>query len=469
MTDTTHPLSPLTAISALDGRYRRRVAPLAEQFSEYALMRARVEVEVAWFLALAAEPAIEELPNPAPAAVQRLQDRVHAFDLTDAERIKHYERRTNHDVKAVEYFVKDLLAEVPELAPYVEFVHFACTSEDINNCAYALLLKRAREREVLPALERVRSELDSRAQRYAAQPMLARTHGQPATPTTLGKEFRTVERRLARQLLRLAEVQPLAKLNGAVGNFNAHTIAYPSVDWPALSNRVLGALELTANPHTTQIEPHDWIAELCDAQRRVNTVLLDLCRDLWGYIAVDYFTQEVVAGETGSSTMPHKVNPIDFENAEGNLGLSNALLGHLADKLPVSRWQRDLSDSTALRSLGSAFAHAFLACDAIVKGLGKLRVNGAQLDADLDANWEVLGEAVQTVMRRHGLAEPYERLKAATRGRKLTRDNYRELLEALELPAAALAALEHLTPATYLGLGPELAQALDTDSIHERR
>ncbi|MEM1232201.1 MAG: adenylosuccinate lyase [Pseudomonadota bacterium] len=450
------PLDSLTAVSAVDGRYAQRTAGLRRIASESALMRYRVEVEVHWLLALAAEPAIAELPAISATQRRALLDRVAAFSPDDAQAIKTTERTTNHDVKAVEYFVKEMLTAVDGLAPYTEFVHFACTSEDINSSAYALMIRALRDDALMPAYTSVGAQLDTYAQHWAKLPMLSRTHGQPASPTTLGKEFRNVQARLTRQLAQISTVPIMAKLSGAVGNYNAHVAAYPDVDWPALSARTLEQLGLTLNPLTTQIEPHDYIAELAHALQRANQVLIDLCRDLWGYIAIDYFGQKTVAGETGSSTMPHKVNPIDFENAEGNFGLANALLAHLAEKLPISRWQRDLSDSTVLRSLGTAVAHTTIALASLQKGLGKLEVNENGLAADLDRNWEVLGEAVQTVMRRYGLPEPYERIKAATRGKRLDQAGYRALLDTLELPAAAHAALAELTPARYLGLASAL-------------
>ncbi|MEM1432872.1 MAG: adenylosuccinate lyase [Pseudomonadota bacterium] len=447
----------LNAIGVVDGRYRRQLASLAPIVSEAGLIRARVTVELAWFCALANEPSIQELPALTPEQQQQIGAIAERFGASEATRVKVHEQKTNHDVKAVEYFVKEALAEVPGLAPHTEFVHFACTSEDINNCAYALLLRNARDDVLLPTLEALRSELAVLATTHAAVPMLSRTHGQPATPSTVGKELRNLEQRLSRQLAQVAALEPLAKLNGAVGNYNAHRIAYPDTDWPALAARVLDGLKLTSNAHTTQIEPHDWIAELAHALIRVNTVLLDAARDFWSYISLDYFKQRPVAGETGSSTMPHKVNPIDFENAEGNIGVANALLDHFATKLPVSRLQRDLSDSTVLRNLGTAIGHSVIAAQAFTRGLGKLELNEQRLAADLDDNWEVLGEAVQTVMRRYGLEQPYERIKAATRGQRLDAAGYTRLLETLELPPAAHQSLAALTPATYLGLARELA------------
>lgn len=459
-------VNALTAISAVDGRYRKNVSELAPLVSEFGLIRSRVRIELAWFKALAAEPSIVELPALNPAQLAALDAIADRFCVADAERVKTLEATTNHDVKAVEYFVKERLVSIAGLAAASEFVHFACTSEDINNCAYALLLREARDQVLLPHLQQVVAELKALSQTHAALPMLARTHGQPATPTTLGKELHNIHARLLRQCAQVAAVEPLAKLNGAVGNFNAHRIAYPDTDWPRLAAGVLRSLGLRQNVATTQIEPHDWIAELCHALVRLNTVMLDASRDFWGYIAIDYFTQQPVAGETGSSTMPHKINPIDFENAEGNLGIANTLLEHLAAKLPISRFQRDLSDSTVLRNLGSALAHCLIAAGAFARGLGKLEANPARLAADLDDNWEVLGEAVQTVMRRYGLPEPYERLKAATRGQRLDAAGYQRLLATLELPPAGLAALEALTPAQYTGLAESLTLAPDP-SAHD--
>ena len=452
-------LDPLLAVSAVDGRYRDKTAPLAPICSEFGLIRWRVQTECAWFTALADSTAIAELP--ALTATQRAQvAAIHEnFELADAQAIKTLEARTNHDVKAVEYFVKERLASIEGLQAHIEFVHFACTSEDINNVAYGLMLGQARSRVLLPAMAELRSAIDDLAQAHAAAPMLSRTHGQPASPTTLGKELTNVSRRLQRQQSQFADQPILAKFNGAVGNYNAHTAAYPGVDWPQLAGEFLQALGLQQNTHTTQIEPHDYLAELCHTLMRFNQILLDFNRDVWGYIAIEYFGQRAVEGETGSSTMPHKVNPIDFENSEGNLGLANALLAHMADKLPVSRWQRDLSDSTVQRTLGSALAYCLIAYRATLKGLSRLQVNPAHMAADLDANWEVLGEAVQTVMRRHGLAEPYERLKQATRGKRLDEHAYGELLDALEgeLPAAALNELRTLRPESYIGIATELA------------
>ena len=395
----------LLALSPLDGRYAGKVAALRPIFSEFGLIRARVKVEVEWLLALAAEPGIVELAPLSTAAAGRLRALAEGFSVEDAARVKEIERGTNHDVKAVEYFIKEKLRDDAELAPALEFVHFACTSEDINNLSYSLMLKQARETVLAPALAGLAGTLRNMAHQHASLPMLSRTHGQTASPTTVGKEFANVLARLARQQKQLAQVEMLGKINGAVGNYNAHVVAYPAVDWPVFAQRFVESLGLSFNAHTTQIEPHDGIAELCDV---INTIGIDLCRDVWGYISLGYFKQSVKAGEVGSSTMPHKVNPIDFENAEGNFGVANSLLAHFSEKLPISRWQRDLTDSTVLRALGTAFGHSLIAFDALGRGLGKLSVNPERLAADLDAAWEVLAEPVQTVMRRHGLANPYE-------------------------------------------------------------
>jgi adenylosuccinate lyase len=448
----------LLALSPLDGRYAGKVDALRPIFSEYGLVRARVRVEVEWLLALAAEPGIVELPPLEAAAAARLRALADGFSPADAARVKAIEATTNHDVKAVEYFIKERLADDVLLASALEFVHFACTSEDINNLSHALMLREARDTVLLPALDGLVARLRDMAAVHAALPMLSRTHGQAASPTTVGKELANVVARLQRQRGQLAAQAFPGKANGAVGNYNAHVVAYPEVDWPAFSARFVGALGLQFNPHTTQIEPHDGIAELCDVQRRINVIAIDLCRDLWGYISLGYFRQTVRAGEVGSSTMPHKVNPIDFENAEGNFGLANALLGHFSEKLPISRWQRDLSDSTVLRALGTAFGHTLVAFDALSRGLGKLSVDTARLAADLDAAWEVLAEPVQTLMRRHGLPSPYEQLKALTRGQGIDAEAMRRFIDGLELPAEAKARLRALTPASYIGLAERLAR-----------
>jgi len=448
----------LTALSPLDGRYRGKVAPLAEHFSEFALIRQRVRVEVAWLLALGDEPAIPEVPPFDAAARDALAQMAARFAPADAARVKEIERTTNHDVKAVEYWMKERLAGVAGLAAHLEFIHFACTSEDINNLAHGIALAESRRAIVLPALQAIAGSLRALAHEHAALPMLSRTHGQPASPTTLGKEMANVVARLERAITALSKVPMKGKMNGAVGNYNAHAVAYPDVDWERLATRVVASLGLEVNPYTTQIEPHDYVAEYCDALARANTILVDLCRDMWGYIGVGYFRQRLREGEVGSSTMPHKVNPIDFENAEGNFGLANALLRHLAEKLPISRWQRDLTDSTVLRNLGVAIGHALLGWTSLQQGLGKLAVDPARLAADLDANWEVLAEAIQTVMRRYGLPEPYEQLKALTRGRGITRDSLRAFIGGLALPDDAKARLLALSPGGYVGLAESLAR-----------
>jgi adenylosuccinate lyase len=449
--------SSLTALSPLDGRYAAKTAALRPVFSEAGLMHRRVRVEIRWLLALAEEPGIGEVPALSEQARAVLLALDTGFGEADGERIKAIERTTNHDVKAVEYFIKERMAANAELAGVREFVHFACTSEDINNLAYALMLHDAREAVLLPALDGVIRVLRAMAHAHAGLAMLSRTHGQTASPTTLGKELANVVARLERQRRQIAAVEITGKINGAVGNYNAHVVAFPRVDWPAFARRFVESLGLVFNPYTTQIEPHDCIAELSDAIRRANTILIDLARDVWGYISLGYFRQQLKAGEVGSSTMPHKVNPIDFENAEGNLGLASALFEHFSAKLPISRWQRDLTDSTVLRALGTAFGHTAIALDALQRGLGKLSVAPERIAADLDGSWEVLAEAVQTVMRRHGLPEPYEQLKALTRGAGITRDALRGFIAGLALPDEAKQRLLALTPATYTGLADALA------------
>ncbi|MFN3842178.1 MAG: adenylosuccinate lyase [Rehaibacterium terrae] len=450
----------LTALSPIDGRYAAKAEALRPIFSEYGLIRARVKVEVEWLLALAAEPGIVELAPFSDAATARLRALADGFSVQDAARVKAIERTTNHDVKAVEYFLKERLKDDAGLAPALEFVHFACTSEDINNLSYSLMLREARAAVLGPMLDALAGKLRAMAHEYAALPMLSRTHGQTASPTTVGKEIANVLARLQRQRRQLDGVELLGKINGAVGNYNAHVVAYPEVDWPALSRRFVESLGLTWNPYTTQIEPHDCIAELCDVQRRINTIGIDLCRDVWGYISLGYFKQAVKAGEVGSSTMPHKVNPIDFENAEGNFGVANGLFEHFAAKLPISRWQRDLTDSTVLRALGTAFGHTVVALDALLRGLGKLSANPERLAEDLDAAWEVLAEPVQTVMRRHGLPNPYEQLKALTRGHGMSEAAMRQFIAGLDLPQDAKDRLLALTPASYTGLAERLAKEI---------
>ncbi|HMM58429.1 MAG: adenylosuccinate lyase [Xanthomonadales bacterium PRO7] len=451
------PLSPLTALSPLDGRYAGKVEALRPIFSEAGLMKRRVLVEVRWLMELAGEKAIVGLGTLPAGARQFPTTLADGFSLQDAERIKAIEATTNHDVKAVEYFIKEKIGDHADLAKAKEFVHFACTSEDINNLAYALMLRDARDGVLLPTLDKLVHTLRQLAHALAGQSMLSRTHGQTASPTTLGKEIANVVARLERQRKQIAAVELTGKINGAVGNYNAHVVAYPEVDWLALSKRFVESLGLVWNPYTTQIEPHDCIAELCDAMRRANTILVDFARDVWGYVSLGYFKQALKPGEVGSSTMPHKVNPIDFENAEGNFGIANSLLAHFAEKLPISRWQRDLTDSTVLRTIGTAFGHTQIALDSLLRGLAKLNPNPERIAADLDASWEVLAEAVQTVMRRYGLPEPYEQLKALTRGQGITRESMCAFIESLALPADAKKRLLMLTPASYTGLAAELA------------
>ncbi len=450
----------LLALSPLDGRYAGKVDALRPIFSEYGLIKARVKVEIEWLLALAAEPGIVELAPIGEAAAARLRARAASLSPADAARVKEIERTTNHDVKAVEYLIKEWLHDDAELAPSLEFVHFACTSEDINNLSYALMLNEARQTVLLPRLDDLIQTLRTMAHAHAALPMLSRTHGQTASPTTVGKELANVVARLQRQGELLAGAQMPGKTNGAVGNYNAHVAAYPDLDWTAFSRRFVESLGLDWQPYTTQIEPHDGIAEICDAQKRIDTICVDLCRDIWGYISLGYFKQAVKAGEVGSSTMPHKVNPIDFENAEGNFGIANALFEHFAAKLPISRWQRDLTDSTVLRAVGTAFGHALIGYDALLRGLHKLSANPERLAADLDAAWEVLAEAVQTVMRRHGLPNPYEQLKALTRGHGIDATSMRAFIAGLDLPADAKERLLAMTPASYTGLAEQLAKEI---------
>ena len=453
-------LTSLTALSPIDGRYAEKTYGLRSIFSEYGLIRYRVQVEARWLEALAANPGIPEVPALSADAVQRLKVIADQINEQDAHRVKVIEATTNHDVKAVEYYLKEKIASNEELSAIKEFIHFACTSEDINNLAYALMLRDARSQVLLPALDKLIGALTTLSRRYGEQPMLARTHGQPASPTTLGKEMAVFAQRLKRQREQLAAVAILGKMNGAVGNYNAHLAAYPEVDWARFSGEFVRGLGLEPSPATTQIEPHDFIAEYFHALMRANTILIDFCRDIWSYISVGYFRQKTVEGEVGSSTMPHKVNPIDFENAEGNLGLANAILGHLTEKLPISRWQRDLTDSTVLRNLGVGVAHAVVAFQAIEKGIGKLDADAYRMGRDLDDNWEVLGEAIQTVMRRYGLPEPYEQLKRLTRGQKLGRDAIRAFVQDLPLPDADKQRLLAMTPASYVGNAAEQAKAL---------
>ena len=448
----------LAALSPLDGRYAGQVADLAALFSESALIRYRIRVEALWFLHLASTPGVPELADLPPALRAELERLAAGAGDNAAARVKAIETTTNHDVKAVEYYLRERLAAAGADARQLEFVHFGCTSEDINNLCYALMLADARQRVLLPLMRATRERLAAIAHETAELPMLSRTHGQPASPTTLGKEVANFVARLARLEKQFAAVSPLGKLNGAVGNYNAFLAAYPSLDWPGIAAGFVRSLGLEHNPHTIQIEPHDWIAEYCHALARHDTAVIDLCRDVWGYISLGYFTQRTVAGEVGSSTMPHKVNPIDFENAEGNAGLANALLGFFAAKLPISRWQRDLTDSTVLRNLGVALGHAVLALKSLLKGLGKLEADPARMAADLDANWEVLAEAIQTVMRRHGVADAYDRLKAFTRGRRVGAAQLREFVATLPLPPEEATRLAAMTPSAYVGLAAQLAR-----------
>ncbi|MDA8128315.1 MAG: adenylosuccinate lyase [Betaproteobacteria bacterium] len=454
-------LNALTALSPLDGRYGSKTAPLRDFFSEYALIKYRVIVEIEWLKALAAEPAIAEVPAFSAGAIALLDGVADTFSVADAERVKAIEATTNHDVKAVEYFLKEKTRVNPEIAAVSEFIHFACTSEDINNLSHALMLKGARDGVLLPRLEKIIAHLTDLAHGLADLPMLSRTHGQPASPTTVGKELANVVYRLRRAWDAIGAVELLGKINGAVGNYNAHVSAYPDVDWARFAREFVTQLGLNFNPYTIQIEPHDAMAELYDAVARANTILVDLNRDVWGYISLGYFKQKVKAGEVGSSTMPHKVNPIDFENSEGNLGLANAVLRHLAEKLPVSRWQRDLTDSTVLRNMGVGFGYSLLAYDSCLRGLGKLEANPAALAADLDANWEVLAEPIQTVMRRYGVANPYEQLKELTRGKAgMTRETLHAFIDGLAIPDAEKTRLKLMTPGSYTGIATELARQI---------
>ncbi len=452
--DTVNRLSALTAVSPIDGRYQGKTAVLGDIFSEFGLIKYRVLVEIQWLKLLASTEAISEITKFSPAAERTLDDLVIHFSEVDAVRIKEFERSTNHDVKAVEYFLKERLADDDELRPATEFVHFACTSEDINNLSHGLMLRAGREQVLLPAMDDIIDKLTDMAHQYGAIAMLSRTHGQAASPTTVGKELANVVARLRRQRTQVADVKLLGKINGAVGNYNAHMVACPEVNWPQLAQNFVQSLGLEWNPYTTQIEPHDCIAELFDALCRCNTILLDLNRDLWGYISLGYFKQATVAAEVGSSTMPHKVNPIDFENSEGNLGLANAVLQHLAEKLPISRWQRDLTDSTVLRNMGVGLAYSLIAYTSIQKGLDKLELNYAVVAADINQAWEVLAEPIQTVMRRYNVPEPYEKLKALTRGQTIDRDVMQHFIAQLDIPRDAKDRLLALTPATYLGNAP---------------
>jgi len=456
-------LSSLTAVSSVDGRYAGRTAGLREFFSEYGLIRYRVIVEIRWFQALAASADIPQVASLGDAATAFLDSLVKDFELEAAERVKAIEATTNHDVKAVEYYLKECFAGQEELNRLSEFLHFACTSEDINNLSYALMMSDARKQVFLPAFADIDQALKAIVSEHAGVPMLSRTHGQTASPTTLGKEIANVAMRLQRQADQLRQQSILGKINGAVGNFNAHISAYPGVDWPQFSQQFVESLGLAWNPWTTQIEPHDWMAEYFHTVSRYNTILIDLCRDIWAYISIGYFSQKTIAGEIGSSTMPHKVNPIDFENAEGNLGVANALFTHLAEKLPVSRWQRDLTDSTVLRTIGTAAGHSMIACASLLKGLGKLQVNTQTLADDLDNSWEVLAEPIQTVMRLYGIENPYEQLKTLTRGKAISAETLAEFVRSLEIPDAAKQRLLELTPAGYTGNAEDMARSLARD------
>jgi len=454
-------LSPLTALSPLDGRYHGKVDGLRPFFSEFALIKHRIKVEIEWLKALAQEPAIAEVAPFSPETVAQLDEAAAHFSEADADAVKTIESRTNHDVKAVEYWLKERFSGNPEVMKASEFIHFACTSEDINNLSHALMLKGARDTVMLPGLDKVIARLREQARDWAELSMLAHTHGQPASPTTVGKEFANTVYRLEKGRAKLAAVEILGKINGAVGNYNAHLSAYPDFDWEGFAKRFVEGLGLNFNPYTIQIEPHDYMAELYDAAARINTVLIDFDRDVWGYISMGYFKQKVKAGEVGSSTMPHKVNPIDFENSEGNLGVANALLKHMAEKLPISRWQRDLTDSTVLRNMGVGLGYSLLGYESCLRGLGKLEVNPARLAEDLDHNWEVLAEPIQTVMRRYGVPNPYEQLKELTRGKSgITRETLSAFIDGLAIPDGEKARLKAMTPASYIGKAVELAKRI---------
>ncbi len=455
-------LTPLNALSPLDGRYQTKLDPLRPCFSEYALIRHRMLVEVEWLKALATEPALQEIAPFSTSTLKELDAAIASFSEVEAGQVKAIEARTNHDVKALEYWLKERFDGNPEIRKVSGFIHFACTSEDINNLSHALMLKAARDNVMLPMLDKLIARLVVLAKELADTPMLSHTHGQPASPTTLGKEIANVVHRLRRQHKQVTEIEMLGKINGAVGNFNAHLSAYPEFDWETFAQKFVTGLGLTYNPYTIQIEPHDYMAELYDALSRINTILIDLDRDIWGYISMGYFKQKVKEGEVGSSTMPHKVNPIDFENSEGNLGLANAMLRHLAEKLPISRWQRDLTDSTLLRNMGVAFGYTLLGYDSCFKGLSKLEANFAKLADDLDHNWEVLAEPIQTVMRRYGVENPYEQLKELTRGKGgINKESLHVFIKALKIPESAKQLLLEMTPASYIGKAVELAKRID--------
>jgi adenylosuccinate lyase len=454
-------LTSLTALSSVDGRYSGRTSSLRPYCSEFGLIHRRVIVEIRWFEALAAHPGIPELPSLSDEATAFLECLITDFDVASANRVKEIESVTNHDVKAIEYFLKEKFTDLPELSDLSEFLHFACTSEDINNLSYALMLRDMHEEVMEHEFARIDAALQELAESQAGQAMLSRTHGQTASPTTLGKELANTLFRLRRQARQMSDQEFLGKINGAVGNFNAHIVAYPDLDWPSLAREFVESLGLDWNPYTTQIEPHDWIAELFQSLMRYHTILIDLCRDIWSYISIAYFRQKTIEGEIGSSTMPHKVNPIDFENAEGNLGVANALLDHLSSKLPISRWQRDLTDSTVLRVIGTAYGHSLVASSSLLKGLSKLEVNQKRLEEDLETSWEVLAEPIQTVMRRHGIENPYEQLKSLTRGKRITVDDLAGFINSLEIPEEAREALLKLTPGGYTGNAAEMAVKAD--------
>jgi len=448
------------AISPLDGRYKSKCADLSPYFSEFALMRYRVLVEVKWLQKLSEHDQIDDLRVISDRGLQYLDDLIENFSRSDARRIKEIEASTNHDVKAVEYFIKEKFEDNAELNDQLEFVHFACTSEDINNLAYALMLRDGRDKVVRDQMREIESTLAQLAKKFASQPLLCRTHGQPASPSTVGKEFANVVHRLRRQISQIESNEILGKINGAVGNYNAHFSAYPDIDWQSNAQNFVESLGLSWNPYTTQIEPHDYIAELFAAVGRFNTILIDFDRDIWAYISLGYFKQKTVAGEVGSSTMPHKVNPIDFENSEGNLGIANAMMAHLAEKLPISRWQRDLTDSTVLRNIGTGLAHSLIAYRATLKGISKLELNAAVIDRDIDACWEILAEPIQTVMRRYRIEKPYEKLKELTRGKQIDKQSVQEFVETLSIPVKAKQELLALTPRTYLGNAEEQASSI---------
>ncbi|MBE2893966.1 adenylosuccinate lyase [Spirabiliibacterium falconis] len=453
-------LTSLTALSPIDGRYGDKTQQLRQIFSEFGLLKSRVTVEVRWLQALAQSPDIAEVPSLSEQANAYLDSIVANFSLENAQRIKEIEKTTNHDVKAVEYFLKEQSAVMPELNAVSEFIHFACTSEDINNLSHALMLKAAKEEVLLPEWQAILNDIQDLAAKFKTIPLLSRTHGQPASPTTVGKEMANVAYRLQRQLKQLQQIDILGKINGAVGNYNAHLSAYPQLDWHAFSQHFVESLGITWNPYTTQIEPHDYIAELFDCVARFNTIMIDFDRDMWGYIALNHFKQRTIAGEIGSSTMPHKVNPIDFENSEGNLGLANAVMAHLGAKLPVSRWQRDLTDSTVLRNLGVGIGYCLIAYAATRKGISKLEVNEAHLRAELDQNWEVLAEPIQTVMRRYGIEKPYEKLKELTRGKRVDKVAMQNFIDGLTIPEHEKARLKELTPERYIGAAVALVETL---------